>query len=240
MDPRRASPRITNLLDWHDQPVPKPQPDIVLFDLDGTLTDSALGMIEGFRLVFDHFGVEQPDEAAIRSNLGPPLAVTWREHYGFTDEQIAEALVVYRDYYHDEGMFVNEVFPGIPELLAELSASGVTLATSTSKPEYSATRILQHFGLDEHFTFIGAATLDGSRDAKALVIGHTLTNLQADASRHSIMMVGDRSHDVHGARENGIDTIGVLWGYGSAEELDEAGAVALAEDTEKLRSQILD
>lgn len=216
------------------------RPDIVLFDLDGTLTDSALGMIEGFRLVFDHFGVEQPDEAEIRSNLGPPLAVTWREHYGFTDEQIAEALGVYRDYYHDQGMFVNEVFPGIPDLLTELSASGFTLATSTSKPEYSATRILQHFGLDEHFTFIGAATLDGSRDAKALVIGHTLANLEANAQSHSIVMVGDRSHDVHGAREHGIDTIGVLWGYGSAEELDEAGAVALAQDAGQLRGHLLD
>ena len=213
-------------------------PEIVLFDLDGTLTDAAPGIVNGIRLVLDHFGIEQPDETTMRSYLGPPLAVTWREHYAFTDDQVAEGLRVYREYYHDVGMFENEVFDGIPELLTLLNASGITLATATSKPDYSATRIIEHFGLADHFAFIGAANLEGTRDSKALVIEHTLERLQAHAQTHRILMVGDRHHDVHGAREHGIDTVGVLWGYGSANELTHAGAVALVEEPLQLAKHL--
>ena len=204
-------------------------PDIVLFDLDGTLTDAAPGIVNGMRIVFDHFGIEQPDETTMRTHLGPPLAVTWREHYNFTEEQITQALVIYRDYYHEVGMFENEVFDGIPELLTALNDNNITLATATSKPDFSATRIIEHFGLRDHFAFIGAANLEGTRDSKALVVGHTLEQLNANSTTHRILMVGDRRHDVEGAREHGIDTIGVLWGYGTAEELSTAGAIALAE-----------
>lgn len=204
-------------------------PEIVLFDLDGTLTDAAPGIVNGMRIVFDRFGIDQPDDATMRTHLGPPLAVTWREHYGFTDEQITQALAIYREYYHDVGMFENEVFDGIPQLLKQLRGDGITLATATSKPDFSATRIIEHFGLIEYFTFIGAANLEGTRDSKALVIEHTLEQLEANARTHRILMVGDRHHDVHGAREHGIDTIGVLWGYGDAQELTEAGTIALVE-----------
>lgn len=203
------------------------KPEIVLFDLDGTLTDAAPGIVNGMRIVFDRFGIEQPDETTMRTYLGPPLAVTWREHYAFTDEQITQALAIYREYYHDVGMFENEVFDGIPDLLQQLNNDDVILATATSKPDYSATRIIEHFGLRDHFAFIGAANLEGTRDSKALVIEHTLERLNAKSTTHRILMVGDRHHDVHGAREHGIDTIGVLWGYGDADELTDAGAIAL-------------
>lgn len=209
-------------------------PEIVLFDLDGTLTDAAPGIVNGMRIVFDRFGVDQPDDATMRTHLGPPLAVTWRDHYDFTDEQITQALAIYREYYHDVGMFENEVFDGIPELLRQLNDDGITLATATSKPDFSATRIIEHFGLRDHFAFIGAANLEGTRDSKALVIEHTLEQLQARASTHRILMVGDRHHDVQGAKEHGIDTIGVLWGYGDAQELTEAGAIALIQRPEDL------
>ena len=214
-------------------------PDIVLFDLDGTLTDAAPGIVNGMRIVFERFDIEQPDEATMRSYLGPPLAVTWREFYDFTNDQITEALAIYREYYHDVGMFENEVFDGIPELLEHLNNDSITLATATSKPDFSATRIIEHFGLREHFTFIGAANLEGTRDSKALVIEHTLDQLNATANSHSIVMVGDRHHDVHGAKEHGINTIGVLWGYGDSDELTEAGAIALVSDTVALRDEIL-
>ena len=212
-------------------------PEIVLFDLDGTLTDAAPGIVNGMRIVFDHFGVEQPDDATMRTHLGPPLAVTWREHYDFTEEQIVTALAVYREYYHEAGMFENEVFDGIPELLQALNDDGITLATATSKPDFSATRIIEHFGLRDHFAFIGAANLEGTRDSKALVVGHTLEQLGASATTHRIVMVGDRHHDVHGAREHDIDTIGVLWGYGDVEELTTAGAVALIDEPSQLPGQ---
>ena len=215
------------------------RPEIVLFDLDGTLTDAAPGIVNGYRLVLDHFGIEQPDEATMRTYLGPPLAVTWREHYDFTDEQVADGLRIYREYYHDLGMFENEVFDGIPEVLRLLTQDGVTLATATSKPDYSATRIIEHFGLAGYFTFIGAANLEGTRDSKALVIEHTLEHFEANARTHRILMVGDRHHDVQGAREHGIETIGVLWGYGDAEELTRAGAISLVESPEKLGQLLL-
>ena len=203
--------------------------DIVLIDLDGTISDSSPGMLTGFRKVFDRFDMEQPSDESIRRHFGPPLAVTWREVYGMTDEQIVVGLEVYREYYHDVGMFENNLYDGIPDLIKDLHAKGVTLSTATSKPEFSASRIIEHFGLREYFTFIGAADLAGTRDDKSAVIAHTLENLQASSQTHSIVMMGDRRHDVEGARENGIDTIGVLWGYGTAEELSTAGAIALAE-----------
>ena len=217
-------------------PTSDKSPDIVLFDLDGTLTDAGPGIINGMRIVFDHFGLEQPDDSTMRTHLGPPLAVTWREHYNFTDEQITRALALYREYYHEVGMFENSVFEGIPELLTALNDDDIRLATATSKPDFSATRIIAHFGLDPHFEFIGAANLEGTRDSKALVIEHTLEQLQAHASTHRILMVGDRHHDVHGAKQHGIDTIGVLWGYGDADELTEAGAVNLVSSPEELRT----
>jgi phosphoglycolate phosphatase len=216
------------------------KPDIVLFDLDGTLTDAAPGIVNGMRIVFDRFNIEQPDETTMRTYLGPPLAVTWREHYNFTDEQITQALAIYREYYHDVGMFENEVFEGIPELLQQLNNDDVILATATSKPDFSATRIIEHFGLRDHFAFIGAANLEGTRDSKALVVGHTLEQLGANATTHRIVMVGDRHHDVHGAREHGIDTIGVLWGYGDANELTEAGAIEFVQTPEQLRAELLE
>lgn len=226
---------------WHDQFVPQPanMPDIVLFDLDGTISDASPGMLVGFRLVFERFDMDQPDDASIARHFGPPLAVTWREVYGMTDEQITEGLRVYRDYYHDVGMFENNLFEGIPEVLRSLSEAGVTLSTATSKPEYSATRIIEHFGLRDYFTFIGAADLDGTRDSKSEVIAHTLQALNANATSHQIMMVGDRRHDVEGAREHGIDTIGVLWGYGDEAELTAAGAVALAQTPEVVSELLL-
>ena len=186
-------------------------------------------MLTGFRKVFDRFDMEQPSDESIRRHFGPPLAVTWREVYGMTDEQIVVGLEVYREFYHDVGMFENNLYDGVPELIKDLHGEGVTLSTATSKPEVSAARIIEHFCLREYFAFIGAADLAGTRDDKSAVIAHTLENLQASSQTHSIVMMGDRRHDVEGAREHGIDTIGVLWGYGTAEELSTAGAIALAE-----------
>ena len=116
--------------------------DIVLIDLDGTISDSSPGMLTGFRKVFDRFDMEQPSDDSIRRHFGPPLAVTWREVYGMTDEQIVVGLEVYREYYHDVGMFENNLYDGVPELIKDLHAEGVTLSTATSKPEFSASRII--------------------------------------------------------------------------------------------------
>ena len=204
--------------------------DVVLFDLDGTLTDAAPGIINCILHALDDMGIEHPDAATMRTFLGPPLADTFGHHFGMTDQQIAHAIATYRERYHDVGLFENAVYDGIPELLSGLAADHRTLAVATSKPTYSATRILEHFGLDRHFAFIGGSDLAGVRHDKAAVIEHTLDELRSAGQLPvgaRITMVGDRQHDVHGARAHGIDTIGVLWGYGDADELLSAGALTL-------------
>ena len=205
-------------------------PDLVLFDLDGTLTDAAPGIVNCLKYALDDMGIEHPDDATIRTFLGPPLDVTFREHFGMTAEQSRAGIAKYRERYHDVGELENAVYGGIPELLQQLVDSNVTLAVSTSKPTVSATRILEHFELAQYFAFIGGAALDTSRDSKALVIAHTREELAArgfDVANASTTMVGDREHDVKGAAQFGIPTIGVLWGYGSQEELEAAGAQAI-------------
>jgi len=203
----------------------------VLLDLDGTLTDSAPGIVNCLRYALDAMGVDHPDDATIRTLLGPPLAVTFREQFAMTDADVVVAIAKYRERYHDVGLFENEVYDGIPEMLAGLGEAGLPLAVATSKPTYSATRILDHFGLSQYFAFIGGADLEGLRHDKAAVISHTMAELALlglPSAPDVLMMVGDREHDVLGARTHGIDTIGVMWGYGNADELLGAGAVGLA------------
>jgi phosphoglycolate phosphatase len=219
------------------RPMPLATPGLVLLDLDGTLTDSAPGILNCLRYALDAMDVEHPDDATIRTFLGPPLAVTFREHFAMSDADVDLAIALYRERYHDIGLFENDVYPGIPELLASLGDAGLPVAVATSKPTYSATRILEHFGLARHFCFIGGSDLEGVRHDKAAVIAHTMAELallSLPSTADALLMVGDREHDVLGARVHGIDTIGVLWGYGDAEELLGAGAVALAESPVEL------
>lgn len=204
---------------------------VILFDLDGTLTDSAAGIINGVRYALDALGIAHPDDATMRTFLGPPLADTFSTHFGMSGAQIDEAIALYRVQYHDVGLFENDVYDGIPELLTALDDTDAVLAVATSKPTYSATRILEHFDLARHFAFVGGAELDGTRHHKADVIAHTLdelTALRLVPAGGGIVMVGDREHDVRGARAHGIPTIGVLWGYGTEPELVAAGAIDIA------------
>lgn len=214
--------------------------DLILFDLDGTLTDSGPGILNCLEYALQDQGIQVPEREEMRKLLGPPLVVTFRDAFGMNEEQVLQAIDKYRERYHDVGLFENSVYEGVPELLAELQGAGLRLATATSKPEYSATRILQHFELDQYFDFIGAAALDGSRDSKNLVIAHTLQNTNTHPSSHNIIMIGDRHHDVIGAKEHGIDTIGVLWGYGDADELQSAGVIDIAKNPAELRDLLLD
>ncbi len=199
---------------------------IVLFDLDGTLTDSAPGIIGGLRAALSEMGITPPDETELRTFLGPPLAVTFAERFDFDATQIDEAIAHYRRYYHHGGELENSVYEGIPEVLEHLRSANVTLAVATSKPTVSAARILEHFDLTGYFTVIAGAELDGSRQHKAEVIAHALDEL-GDPSHGAITMVGDREHDVRGAASHGIPTLRALWGYGSEQELHNAGAELL-------------
>jgi phosphoglycolate phosphatase len=195
------------------------RPQLVIFDLDGTLTDSARGVLSSFRHALAEVGVavpEHPDLAGLV--VGPPMDQTMSV-LGLGDKTDA-AIAAYRADYTSRGWVLNEVFEEIPQLLADLRAAGVRLAVATSKAEPTARKILAHFELDDHFEVIGGASLDGVRASKAEVLAHVLTQL--DPVPQHVLMVGDRSHDVHGASHHGIDTVIVQWGYGGRDFDDPA------------------
>jgi phosphoglycolate phosphatase-like HAD superfamily hydrolase len=201
------------------------RPQLVIFDLDGTLTDSARGIVSSFRHALSHVGAAVPDDPDLAGRVvGPPMHQTLRE-MGL-GEHTEAAIAAYRADYTTRGWVLNEVFDEIPELLADLRAAGVRLAVATSKAEPIALRILAHFGLDGHFEVIAGASTDGIRSSKADVVGRALSQL--DPLPEHVLMVGDRSHDVHGASHHGIDTVVVDWGYGRRDFDDPVADRALA------------
>ncbi|UQX89913.1 HAD hydrolase-like protein [Jatrophihabitans telluris] len=201
--------------------------DTVLFDLDGTLSDSAPGILGCLRQAFDELGVPWPDEAVARSLLGPPFWHTLPPLVGA--DRTERAIEIYREHYVvGGGMFQTRAYDGVAPLLQSLRSQSVRLAVATSKPEIHAGTIVEHLGFSEHFDFVCGDTLDGARDSKALVIAEAL-NRMGDPPAGTVLMVGDRSHDVLGAAANGLHSVGVLWGYGSATELHNAGAAAVIE-----------
>jgi phosphoglycolate phosphatase len=187
------------------------RPQLVIFDLDGTLTDAARGVVSSFRYALAQVGEPVPDHPDLAGMVvGPPMHQTLRT-LGLGEKTDA-AIAAYRAYYTTRGWELNEVFDEIPELLADLRAAGVRLAVATSKAEPIAKKILEHFGLDDHFEVIAGASPDGVRASKADVVARALSQLNP-VPEH-VLMVGDRSHDVHGASQHGIDTVVVEWGYG--------------------------
>lgn len=183
----------------------------MIFDLDGTLTDSARGVVASFRHALAAVGAPVPDGDLDAMLVGPPMQTTLGA-LGL-GERAAEALAAYRADYTSRGWAMNGLYDGIADLLADLRAAGVRLAVATSKAEPTARRILDHFGLTGHFDVIAGASLDGMRATKAEVLAHALEQLRPLPGR--ILMVGDRVHDVEGAAVHGIDTVVVGWGYGA-------------------------
>jgi len=195
-----------------DDPAAATRPQLVIFDLDGTLTDSAQGIVSSFRHALSEVGAEIPDGDLAGRVVGPPMHLTLTA-MGLEDPDTA--IAAYRADYTTRGWAMNSLFDGIPQLLTDLQAAGVRLAVATSKAEPTAQRILEHFGLDQHFEVIAGASLDGVRATKAVVMGHALAQLEPLPDR--IVMVGDRAHDVEGAAAHGIATVVVDWGYGGAD-----------------------
>lgn len=198
----------------------------VLFDLDGTLTDSGPGIIKSVRYALGALGIEEDSEERLRSFIGPPLYHSFMQYYGFDRAKADIAVDKYREYFAVRGMYENSLYPGIGELLAALCREGRTLAVATSKPTVFARQIAAYFGVDRHFAFIGGSELDGSRMDKADVIAYVLHELGSPAPGDTVM-VGDREHDVLGAKANGLRSVGVLYGYGKRREMEEAGADAI-------------
>jgi phosphoglycolate phosphatase len=194
------------------------QPQLVIFDLDGTLTDSAEGIVSSFRHALGQIGAAVPDGDLASRVVGPPM------HHTLSTMGLGEnadaAIAAYRADYTTRGWAMNSLFDGIGLLLADLRAAGIRLAVATSKAEPTARRILAHFGLDRHFEVVAGASVDGTRATKADVLAHALAQLQPLPER--VLMVGDRLHDVEGAAAHGIDAVVVGWGYGQADFADPA------------------
>lgn len=198
--------------------------DVLLFDLDGTLTDNFAGIARSIVYALDRLGVEPPPATELRRFVGPPLRSTFSTLLD-TDEpdEVEHAIALYRERYSDVGWRENVVYDGIPEALATLRASARRIYLCTSKPELYARRIVTLFGLVEHLDGVYGADLAGKHDDKAVLVAHLAATEGFDASHAT--MIGDRSHDLRAARANRARAIGVLWGYGSAEELAGADAI---------------
>ncbi len=213
--------------------------DVVLFDLDGTLTDSGLGVANGVRFALKELGFPVPDSDELRKYLGPPLWTSFVDFAGMTQEETVEAVKAYRTYYNETGAFENAVYDGVPEMLSALNNAGKRLAVATSKVDYSALAILRHFNLDHHFEVIAGSDEHGElRGTKSLVIEHAVNELNL-GGQSSIVMIGDREHDIHGATNHNLPAIGVTWGYAADGELDAAGASYVVHSVSELEQLLL-
>ena len=210
----------------------------LLFDLDGTLTDPMLGITRSVQYALRRFGIEVDDLRTLCRFIGPPLKESFRDFYGMDDEQAARAVALTRAYFAPRRIFEHRLYEGIPELLPELQAACCMLAMATSKPEPFARQIAEHFHLADRFTLIGGATMDGTRTAKRDVVRYVFDTLGVEEPSAAVM-IGDRRYDIEGAAAEGIASIGVLWGYGSREELTGAGAGQIAKTIPELRALLL-
>lgn len=205
----------------------------ILFDLDGTLTDPKTGITKSVAYALRSFGIEADDLDALCKFIGPPLKESFLNFYGLSEEEGTRAVAKYREYFGVTGIFENEVYPGIEECLRGLKKQGKHLLVATSKPTVYAVQILEHFGLKEYFDFIAGSEFDGTRTKKADVINYALKQAGI-TDRSRAVMVGDREHDILGAKEAGIDSIGVLYGYGDRQEHEAAGAGQAARSVQEL------
>jgi phosphoglycolate phosphatase len=207
--------------------------DVILFDLDGTITDSAEGIVNSVIYALNVKGIPYSGKQELRRFVGPPLKDSFREYCNFSEEEAIDAVRIFREYFTEKGIYENAVYDGVPEMLDTLGKAGFTLAVATSKPEAFAEQILERFDLAKYFTVISGASMDGT--TKPIVIRQALERLGVKPSA-SVLMVGDREHDILGAKEVGISSLGVLYGYGSKEELTIANADYIVQTPEEILS----
>lgn len=214
----------------------------IFFDLDGTITEPIVGITNAFMYSLEKFGIKVSDRTSLYKVIGPPLRDSYKEFYGFSDEQAEEAIGYYREYYSVRGLIENDIMSGMDKALRTLKDAGCHLYVATSKPEVYAFKILENLGLDGYFDIIAGSLFDGSRDKKELVIKYLLDRCgmkaEADALT-SVVMVGDRKFDILGAKHFGMDNIGVTFGYGSREEFLECQAMHIVDSADELVQYIL-
>lgn len=210
----------------------------VLFDLDGTILDSAPGIVDSLIDTFKHIGLPVPPRDELMHYIGPPLLVSFTERAGLSEEDARKTLTIYREDYRKDGAFDAAIFPGIIGLLDSLTQAGIPIALATSKPKTQTDRILEHFGLTHYFAVVSGAAENEQHSSKADIVGFALSELTAqgvDVSRS--IMVGDRIYDVEGSAAHGVPSIIVEWGYGSPEEA--RGALATVYSADQLREFLI-
>lgn len=205
----------------------------ILFDLDGTLTDSGMGIVNSVAYSLQKKGIDVEDKEELLKFVGPPLIESYRRYYGYSMEEAVEMVDIYREYYGTKGLYENSVYEGMEEVLKVLKERGKVLIVATSKPEEYARQIVEHYGLSKYFMYVAGSNMDETRTKKAEVIAYALESCNIQ-NMNEVVMIGDRKHDVLGAKAMGVDSIGVLYGYGSREELEAAGADRIVESAEDL------
>ncbi len=205
----------------------------ILFDLDGTLTDPGMGITNSVAYALRKMGVEPPEREKLYPFIGPPLTESFMKYYGFSWEKANEAVECYREYFREKGIFENEVYSGVRETLSAMKKDGKTVILATSKPEEFALKILEHFDLIKHFDVVCGATMDGRISKKGDVIAEALIR-SCVVDKSTAVMIGDRAQDIIGAKANGLDSIGVLFGYGDRKELEAAEATYIVEKVDDI------
>lgn len=206
---------------------------VFLFDLDGTITDSSEGITNSVMYALKKYGIEETEREKLNQFIGPPLTVSFQKFYHFSEEQAIEAVGIYREYYAEKGIYENCVYDGFEEMIKKMKEHGKTLIVATSKPEPYARRIIEYFHLSEYFDYVAGMELNGARGSKEEVIRYAIETCQiSDLSK--VLMIGDREHDVIGAKSVGIDCLGILYGFGTRAELEEAGAAYIEEHVEDI------
>lgn len=205
----------------------------MLFDLDGTLTDPQEGITNSVAYALEQYGIHVEDRSTLNKFIGPPLKDSFMEYYGFTEDRAEEAVWKYREYFNEDGIFENKVYPGIPQMLQYLKDQGKILIVATSKPTVYAKRILERFELSQYFADVQGSEMDGRRTKKEEVISYALEQNQITDNAQAVM-IGDREHDIIGAKKCGLDSIGVLFGYGSREEMEGCGAGQIVDTVQML------
>ena len=212
----------------------------IFFDLDGTLTDPALGITNSFIHALKFYGLEIPSYEELCKLIGPPLPYSFETTFGFPHDKAMQAVAKYREYFSTKGLFENKVYDGIPDLLQNLKEKGKHLVVATSKPEEYSIKIIEHFGLAQYFDFVCGSNMDESRSKKDEVIAYALERCGlGEADKNRVLMIGDRFHDIEGAKKNGLKSCGVLFGYGSRQELEDAGADYIVETVDDLLEVVI-
>lgn len=212
--------------------------DVIAFDLDGTLTNPERGLIASFVYALGKMGVDYGEKEELKRFIGPPIYEEWQRVFGFTPEESSEALLIFREYYSVYGWWDNEMYQGVPEMLRALCESGKKIILATSKPEVFARKILDLFDIAKYFDYVGGADTDKTRDKKHEVLAYSMASLGVtDTSR--VILVGDRVYDAEGARACGVDSLGVLYGHGSREEIENSGFNYICESVEDIAKTLI-